>query len=131
MVTTRQSSQPIINVQQFVFDTQFSPYESKQDLVKKFSEERNLFVEENFKLMQEVRKSSYASSSLLIVRERDNNTLKIVVNDQVEGSQVRIQMDRLPFQIRSIYTNRYQRYCTLIFLSLILIRLSFTTKLQS
>ena len=45
--------------------------------------------------MQEVRKSSYVSSSLLIVRERDNNTLWMVVNDQVEGSQVRIQMDKI------------------------------------
>ena len=95
MITTGQSSQPIINVQQFVFNTKDSPYESKQDLVKKFSEERNLSAEENFKLMQEVRKRSYASSSLLTVREKDNNTLKNVVDDQVEGSQVRIQMDRI------------------------------------
>ena len=45
--------------------------------------------------MQEVRKNTYASSSLLIVREKDNNTLKIAIDDQVEGSQVRIQMDKI------------------------------------
>ena len=45
--------------------------------------------------MQEVRKIYYASSSLLAVREKDSNTPKIVVDDQVEGSQVRIQMDRI------------------------------------
>ena len=56
-------------------------------MVKKFSEERNLSVEENFKLMQEVRKSTFTGTSLLTVRERDNNTLRIVVDDQTEGSQ--------------------------------------------
>ena len=95
MVTTRQSLQPIINALQFVFNIEDSPYESKQDLVKKFSEEKNISVEENFKPMQEVRKSSCASSSLLTVRERDNNTLGIVVDGQVEGSQVRIKMDKI------------------------------------
>ena len=95
MITTEQSLKPFIDVQQFVFDIESSLYESKQDLVKKFSEERNLSVEENFKLMQEVRKNTYASSSLLTVREKDSNTLKIALDDQVEGSQVRIQMDKI------------------------------------
>ena len=63
--------------------------------MRKFTEENNISSEENLKLMQEVKKSSNVSSSLLIVRERDNNTLRIVVDDQVEGSQVRIQMDRI------------------------------------
>ena len=58
--------------------------------MKKFTKENNISSEENLKLMHEVRKSSYVSSSLLTVRERDNNTLRIVVDDQVEGSQVRI-----------------------------------------
>lgn len=51
MVTTRQISQPIINVHQFVFNIEDSPYESKQDLVKKFFEERNFSTKENFKLI--------------------------------------------------------------------------------
>ena len=45
--------------------------------------------------MQEVRKNTYASSSLLTVREKDSNTLKIAIDDQVEGSQVWIQMDNI------------------------------------
>lgn len=95
MVATGQSSQPIINIQQFTFDVENSLYESKQDLVKKFSEERNISADENFKLMQEVRKRSYASCSLLTIREKENNTLKIDVDDQVKGSQVKIQMDTI------------------------------------
>ena len=45
-------------------------------------EERNLSSEENFKLMQEVRKNTYASSSLVTTREKDNNTLKIAIDDK-------------------------------------------------
>ena len=82
MVITEQSSKPVIDVQQYVFDAENSLYESKQDLVKKFSEERNLSAEKNFKLMQEVRKNTYPGSSLLTVRERDSNTLRIAVDDQ-------------------------------------------------
>ena len=64
-------------------------------MVKKFSEERNLSAEENFKVMQEVRKNTYTSSSLLIVRERDSNTIRIAIDDKVEGSPVRIQMHNI------------------------------------
>ena len=68
-------------MQQYAFDVENSLYESKQDIVKKFSEERNLSAEENFKLMQEVRKNTFAASSLLTDRERDSNTLSIAVDD--------------------------------------------------
>ena len=44
MVITEHSSKPVIDVQQFVFDIDNSPYEYKQDLVKKFSKERNLYA---------------------------------------------------------------------------------------
>ena len=96
MIITKQSSKHVIDVQRFVFDTENSLYESKQDLVKKFLEERNLFAKENFKLMQEVRKNTYASSSLITVRERDSNTLRVLIDDQAKRSQVMIQMDKIP-----------------------------------
>lgn len=82
-------------MQQYAFDIESSLYEPEHDLVKKFSEERNLSTEDNFKLMYEVRNNTYAGSSLLTVRERDNNTLRIAVDDQAGGSQVRIQMDKI------------------------------------
>ena len=41
-----------MDVQQYTFDAETSLYDSKQDMVKKFSEERNLLAKENFKLMQ-------------------------------------------------------------------------------
>ena len=84
-----------MNVQQYTFEEESSLYDSKQDMVKKFSKERNLSAKENFKLMQEVGKISFTGTSLLTIRERDSNTLRIVVDDQTEGSQVRIQMDKI------------------------------------
>ena len=75
-----------MDVQQYIFDIENSLYESKQDMVKKFSEERNLSTEENFKLMQEVRKNTFASTFVLTVRERHRNTLRIAVDNQIEGS---------------------------------------------
>ena len=79
-----------MDMQQYIFDIENSLSESKHDMVKKFLEERNLSVEENFKFMQEVRNNTFEGTSLLTVRERDNNTLSIAVDDQVEGSQVKI-----------------------------------------
>ena len=52
VVLTEQKSKPTMDVQQFTFDqAKSSLYHSKQDMVKKFLEERNLSLEENFKLM--------------------------------------------------------------------------------
>ena len=84
-----------MDVQQYIFYTKNSLYESKQDMVKKFSKEINLSPEENFKLMREVRKNTFTGTSLLTVRERDRNTLRVVVDEQTKGSQVRIQMDKI------------------------------------
>ena len=42
-----------------------------------------------------MRKNTYTSSSLVTVREKDSNTLKIAIDDQVAGSQVRLQMDKI------------------------------------
>ena len=69
-------------MKQYAFDIESSLCESKQDMVKKLSEERNLSAEENFKLMQEVRKNTFAGTSLLTVIERDSNTLRIALDDQ-------------------------------------------------
>ena len=64
-------------------------------MVKKFLEERNPSAEENFKLIQEVRKNTFSGTSLLTIRESDSNTLRIAVDDQTQGSQVGIQMDKI------------------------------------
>ena len=63
--------------------------------MKKFSEEGNLSLDENLKLMQEVRRSTLTRTFLFTIREKDNNTLRIATYDQNEVSQVRIQMDKI------------------------------------
>ena len=90
IVLIEQSSKPTMDVSQYTFDAETSLYDSKPNMVKKFSKERNQSAEENFKCMQEVRKITFIGTYLLIVRERDRNTLRTTIDDQTEGSQVRI-----------------------------------------
>ena len=80
IVLTEQSSKPAMDVEQYTFDIETSLYDSHKNMVMKFSEEINLSAEENFKLMQEVRKDTFTGTYLLTVRERDSNTLRIVVD---------------------------------------------------
>lgn len=55
---TEQQSKAYINIHHFTFDqVETSLYQSREDMVKKFYEERNLSLNENFKLMQEARGS--------------------------------------------------------------------------
>ena len=64
-------------------------------MVKDFTNERNKSANDNYKLMQEIRKTVLGKSLLLAVREVDNNVLRIATNDKEGVSQVRIQMDKL------------------------------------
>ena len=64
-------------------------------MVKNFSDEMNLSLNENFKLMQEARRNSSIEVSLLTVREKDTSTLSVSMSDESEVSQVRIQMDKI------------------------------------
>ena len=96
VVIIEQNSNLVMVVQKYTFEqAKSSLYDSKQDMVNKFSKERNLSAKDNFKLMQEVRKNTFTGTSLLTIRERDRNTCKIPIDDQSEGSQVRIQMDKI------------------------------------
>ena len=64
-------------------------------MVKDFTEERNKSANENYKLMQEIRKTILVENSLLVVRETNNNVLRIVTDDRKQVSQVKIQMDKI------------------------------------
>ena len=72
-----------------------SQFHSKEDLVKVFTSERNKSANENYKLMQEIRRTILVENSLLAVRETYNNVLRIVTDDQEQVSQVRIHMDKI------------------------------------
>ena len=65
-------------------------------MVKDFLQERNKSLDENYKLLEQARKKAYVgSTTLLIVREKDSNTLRIATNDPDHVSQVRIQMNKI------------------------------------
>ena len=61
--------------------------------MKDFTNERNKSAIDNYKIMQEIRKTTPVESSLLSVRETYNNVFKIATDDKERISLVRIQMD--------------------------------------
>ena len=63
--------------------------------MKDFTNERNKSTIDNYKLMQEIRKTIPMESSLLAVREADSNVFRIATDDKEIISQVRIQMDKV------------------------------------
>lgn len=97
MLTEQPTPGPAMLVQSFKIDeAKSSQYHSRDDLVKDFLEERNKYVDENYKLLQQAKKKApTGSTTLLIVREQDSNTLRIATNDPHHVSQVKIQMDKI------------------------------------
>lgn len=65
-------------------------------MVEDFLEERNKSLDENYKLLQQARKKVHVGpTTLLTIREKDSNTLRIATDDPDHVSQVRIQMDKI------------------------------------
>lgn len=58
--------------------------------MKDFINERNKSTTDNYKLMQEIRKTILVESSLLAVRGADSNIFRISTDDKERISQVRI-----------------------------------------
>ena len=68
---------------------------SHEELVKYFTENRNKFVDENYRLMQQIRKFVSNKSTLLAVRESEGNVFRISITDVTGVSQVKLQMDQV------------------------------------
>ena len=66
---------------------------SQEDLVKDFTEERNKFANDNYRMMQQIRKSISNKSSFLAVRESEGNVFRVATTDVTGVSQVKLQMD--------------------------------------
>ena len=67
----------------------------QEELVKDFTEKMNKSVDENYKLMQQIRKSVSTKSTLLAVRESEGNVFRITTTDVTGVSQVKLQMDQV------------------------------------
>ena len=68
---------------------------SKEELVKDFTEKRSHAVEDNFTLMQQIRRTVSSKSTLLVVREAEGNVFRIATSDVTGVSQVKLQMDQV------------------------------------
>ena len=82
--TIVESSQDLAMVfQKFTLDeAETSRVCSQKELVKYFTNERNKSTNDNYKLMQEIKKTVPGKSPLLVVREVDNNVFRIATNDK-------------------------------------------------
>ena len=95
--TIMESSQdPAMVLQRFALNAiETSQVSSQEDLVKDFTNERNKSSNDNYKLMQEIKRTVPGKSSLLAVREVEGNVFRIATNDKEGVSQLRIQMDKV------------------------------------
>ena len=63
--------------------------------MKDFTEERNKFANDNYNMMQQIRKYVSNKSSLLAVRESQGNVFRNATSDVTGVSQVKLQMDQV------------------------------------
>ena len=63
--------------------------------MKAFTEKRNKYVDENYKLMHQIRKSVSNKSTLLAIREPEGNVFRIATTNVIGVSQVKLQMDQV------------------------------------
>ena len=74
---------PTMVFQKFTLDeVETSLVCSQEELVKDFTNERNQSTNDNYKLMQEIRKIVPRKGPLLAVREADNNVFRIATNEK-------------------------------------------------
>ena len=89
-------SQPFFQFQSYLFSqAQPTQYKSKVEIVKKYTNKRNLTLEENQKLMTEARKFAPEKASLITVKEPIGDSLNIVVVDQNKVVEFQIRMDKV------------------------------------
>jgi hypothetical protein len=61
---------------------------SQEELIKDFTEERNKSTNDNYKLMQQIRKVVLDKSAMFAVRETKGNIFRIATSDKGGISQV-------------------------------------------
>ena len=63
-------------------EVETSQVSSQEGLIKDFTEERNKSANDNYKLMQQIRKVVPDKSSLLAIREVEGNVFRTATNDK-------------------------------------------------
>ena len=83
-------------VQKYVSsEEETSKIPSQEELVRDFTDKRSKVVDENYKIMQQIRRSISNKSTLLAVRESEGNVFRIATTDAIGVSQVKLQMDQV------------------------------------
>ena len=83
-------------VQKYVSsEEETSKVPSQEELVKDFTDKRSKAVDENIKIMQQIRRTVSNKSTLLVVRELEGNVFRIATTDATGVSQVKLQMDQV------------------------------------
>ena len=71
-------------------EVETSQTSSQEDLVKSFTKEKNKSGNDNYRLMQQIRKFVLDRSSMLVVREAQGNIFRIATSDMAGISHVKI-----------------------------------------
>ena len=92
-------SQPpprVSNLQSYSYiDTNASQFRSKNELLEKYSQKRFQALEENQRLLKEVRNISSDKMSLLIVKDPTRIVLNFALIEEEKVTKVKIQMDKV------------------------------------
>ena len=91
-----QPSLGILNLQSYSYtNVNASQFRSKNELLKKYFQKRFQVVEENQRLLNEVRSISLDKISLLIVKDPTRNVLNFALTEEEKVTEVKIQMDKV------------------------------------
>ena len=71
--------------------------------MKDFTNKRNKVLDENYKIMRQIRRSVSNKSTLLAVRESEGNVFRIATTDVTRVSQVKLQMDQVGIPEKIIF----------------------------
>ena len=127
-------SQPpptVLNLQSYSYtDANASQFRSKNELLEKYSQKIFQALEENERLLKEVRSISSDKMSLLIVKDPTRNILNFPLIEEEKVTEVKIQMDKVNIHDNILFhkqTNEilYYDYCISL-----LIRISWRIKLR-
>ena len=95
-IVAKSSQVSAMIVQKYVSsEEETSKIPSQEELVKDFTDKRSKAVDENYKIMQQIRRSVSNKSTLLAVRESEGNVFKIATTDATGVSHVKLQMDQV------------------------------------
>ena len=92
-------SQPppgVLNLQSYCYiDANASQFKSKNELLEQYSQKRFQALEENQRLLIEVRNISSDKISLLIVKDPTRNVLNFALTEEKKVTEVKIKMDKV------------------------------------